>query len=155
MELSVVDYEGRPAPYTTPLVRVGDDYMVRELDDLLERKVRTLPAFTHKNTINFFFLNKGVKLQTLVIYAPWVHIHNIRYVEALQKFVVSFNSYKIFLVLKLIGWIRFSWYTLDHWNCLNFPIICFRSAIIDIILTQVACDGVVSFDGGARFTGGA
>ena len=62
MELLVVDYQGRPSTNPLSLVRVGDDCVVRKVDDLIQWLLRSLPTFTHENTVDILLNYKIVKL---------------------------------------------------------------------------------------------
>ena len=99
MVLVGVDHEGRSSSNTLPLVRVGYDYMVRKVDNLLKWFIRSLPAFTHEYAINLIFLNKSMKLLSFIVNTARIDIHDCWKIEGLNKFVRPFhNCYVIFVL---------------------------------------------------------
>ena len=63
---------------------VGDDCVVGKVDDVVQRLVRPLPAFTHKNTIYILFNYKIVELFHLIVNTPWIYIHHCGEVKGLK-----------------------------------------------------------------------
>ena len=75
MILVVVNDQGRSSSNPFPLVGVGDDDMVGQVDDLIQGLLWSFPRLTHENTVNFFFNDKFVELLCFIVDAPGVDIH--------------------------------------------------------------------------------
>ena len=71
----MVYYQSWPSTLPLSLVGVGDYCVVRKVDYIFKRLFWSLPRFTHEDTINNLYLNKGMEVFYFVIDTSWVYIH--------------------------------------------------------------------------------
>ena len=67
--------------------------MVREVDDHIQGLLRSLPAFTHEDTVNILFNYKFVELIYFVVYASGIYIHYTGQIQGLQKLVGPLDTF--------------------------------------------------------------